>query len=201
MNYKEGDVPDDIQHILDTTHFSDAYMDKVERDLMDDGDIRRYFPNTKIITYPELKKVGRIEQLLPYDKSYFILLFLDSPNSGHWTLCCRHNGAIEFFCSYGSKPSTPLNWNKKINVSLGIDAPYLDILLSKTPLGVWYNPVKYQNDKDLAISTCGRHCCFRIMCLLEYNFGLLEYHGLMTTLKEKERQNYDEIVSELFPQM
>ena len=46
---------------------------------MGDDDIKHYLPNAKIISYSDLQSVNRIEDLLPRNNTYFILLYqLDS---------------------------------------------------------------------------------------------------------------------------
>jgi hypothetical protein len=71
---------------------------------------------------------------------------------------------------------------------------YLSKLLNKTKLKVYYNPIDYQQSKK-DISTCGRHCCFRIINMNKYNRDLSKYHNVMKELKGKSKYNYDEIVS------
>jgi hypothetical protein len=189
-------IPNEINKIIKTTNFSPKKLKTIEYDSMGDDDINAYFPKSRIITYPELKNVSNIEELLPKDKDHFFLLYLQQPNSGHWTMCLNNKGTIEFFCSYGSKPSTPLEWSKKMNRVLGQEKPYLDILLSKTNMPVVYNHVDYQNKKNLDISTCGRHCCFRLYMLLKYNKSLNDYYQMMKNIKNKDNIDYDQIVSE-----
>lgn len=176
-------------------------MDKlkqIELTSMGDNDIRTYYPTSKIITYPELKNYSSIEELLPKNKSYTFLLYLQTPNSGHWTLLSRNNNVIEFFCSYGSTPSTPLKWTKEsIRKNLGMNIPYLDLLLSKTKKNVIYNPIDYQNKINLDISTCGRHCLCRLNTIIDDNLNLNDYYKLISNIKNKTNKTYDEIVASL----
>ena len=46
-------------------------------DPLDDKEIRDYLPDAKILTYNQLENIRKIEELLPNDKSYFFLLYLD----------------------------------------------------------------------------------------------------------------------------
>jgi hypothetical protein len=46
---------------------------EIEKDPMGDDDIKKYFPNAKIIKYSELANYNDITQLLPKDKSFFFL--------------------------------------------------------------------------------------------------------------------------------
>jgi len=129
MEYKKGQIPEQIQKTLDDTEFSPQKMKEIEYESMGDDDIRHYYPNSRILTYSQLKHFQHLDELIPHDKDYFFLLFQESQFVGHWCLVANNNGVVEFFCSYGSSPSAPLKWNKDRNMSLGIYKPYLDILL------------------------------------------------------------------------
>jgi len=194
------EVPREITEALDEP-ITENQVNVLEHTCMGDDDIKHFFPNARIFTYPQLKIYKSIDELIPDHKDYFILLFLETENSGHWTLVANNNNTIEFFCSYGSSPSAPLKWNKDRNKELGITSPYLDNLLNSTEKQVIYNPIDYQDNKDLTISTCGRHCCFRLMCLLKYDLDLNEYYQMLQQIKEEEEQPYDEIVSELINEL
>lgn len=193
---KKNKITNEIIKEIDNNDTED--VSKIVYDAMGDDDINYYFPNSKFITYPDLKKYKNMEELLPNDKSYIFLLYLNKKNSGHWCLLTHNNNCYEFFCSYGSSPSTPLKWlDADRRKELKQDIPYLDFLLSNTKKNVIYNPIDYQNNKDLQISTCGRHDCFRLMCIIKYNLPLTKYYDLMKHLKLKMNMSYDEIVSEL----
>tara|TARA_R110000868_G_scaffold29555_2_gene109934 strand:+ start:588 stop:1199 length:612 start_codon:yes stop_codon:yes gene_type:complete len=198
MNYNDDIViPQQIKQRLIDVEYTPQKMKEIEYDSMGDDDIRDYFPNIKIITYPELKNYNAIEQILPHDKSHCIVLYLQTPSSGHWSMLSKNNNCIEFFCSYGSSPSTPLKWTpESVRIKLNQNVPYLDILLSKTKERVIYNPIDYQNNRDLKVSTCGRHCCLRLTTILKYNMPLNDYYEMMKKIKTTMNMTYDEIVSE-----
>ena len=166
-------------------------------DPLDDKEIIDYLPDAKILTYPELENINTIEQLLPNDKSYFILLYLDSPNSGHWTLLSRYKNTIEFFCSYGSKPDASLLWlDFSTRVELKTDKPHLTRLLNDATnkFKIVYNPIQYQS-KNTSVATCGRYCIYRIKCLLEKNLNLEKFYTHMNGLRRVAGLTNDEIVS------
>jgi hypothetical protein len=174
---------------------------EIAKDPMGDDDIRKYFPNAKILKYSELSKYSDITQLLPRPKTFFFLLYERSPNVGHWTLVSRYidNGkdTIEFFCSYGSKIDAPLSWTPiGIRVQLGEDKPFLSILLDKSPFRVIYNPVQYQSKKS-NISTCGAYDTLRAGELVKHNTTLDEFNDMLREVKKATGLNYDEIVSNL----
>ena len=141
-------------------------IEKVATTPLDNFQLNDYLPNVPIITYNELQKYNSIEQILPHNNSYAVILYQNSENSGHWTALFRKDNNIYFFCSYGSKVDEPLNWiSKKENKKLGINAPYLSILLNKTKMPVYYNKISHQ-DEDRRVSTCGRYVVYFIKNML-----------------------------------
>jgi hypothetical protein len=87
--------------------------EQVIEEPMGDDDIRKYFPNAKIITYSSLNDFNDINELLPKDKDYTFLLIEDSPNKGHWVCVSKYGDVVEFFDSYGGQPDSQLKWNSK----------------------------------------------------------------------------------------
>ncbi len=193
-------IPKKIIEVLDDRDLSAGKVATIIDAAMGDDDIKYYFPKAKILTFPELANYTDIEELLPNEKSYFFLLFLSAPNSGHWTVVSRHNNRAEFFCSYGSRPEDILGWTKSINKQLGQSVNYLGQLFNKTALKVVYNPIGYQSKKQ-NVSDCGRFDCFRVYTILKYDMDLPKFHAMMLDLKKKTGQTYDQIVSEFIPKM
>ena len=63
-----------------------------------DSDLTRYFDQKNyknIIKYSDLANYNSIQQLLPRNKSWKIILIENKMNSGHWTLLLRYNNIIE----------------------------------------------------------------------------------------------------------
>jgi hypothetical protein len=168
---------------------------KVKEDAMSDKLIRQYLPNCKILKYNQFKNYKNLDQIIPNNKDYIIILYETSPNSGHW--CCLMNckGNYEYFDSYGKEPSQPLSWNTPtINHMLGQDKPYLNYLIDSSHPDTFYNDIEYQSTKN-DINTCGRHCIFRILCMIKKDFNLKQYYKFMKSLKNKSNEQYDTIVS------
>jgi len=166
---------------------------EVETNSISDSEIKYYLPNCVIKTYPELENINDIEQLLPENSSYFILLYLDTENSGHWTTLKRFNNDIQYFCSYGTYPDKQMNWyGKELRKELGETELYLTKLLNKTKLNVNYNDIDYQNKDNLDIVTCGRHC----INFIKSKKDLKQYFKMMSKLKKDSGKDYDELVSE-----
>ena len=163
---------------------------------MDDSDIRQYLPNAKIMRYSGLARLSDIEQLLPTDKSYVVLLYENTPGSGHWVALMRYGRTIEFFCSYGSKIDAPLRWqNPRDNAMLGQTAPFLSQLLNKAKrkFRAIHNPVAYQSKRD-GVATCGAWDVMRINQMKNHNQDLQDFHQFMESVKKETGLTYDEIV-------
>ena len=78
---------------------------------LSDEDIQRILGgDAKIIKYAELGQLNDIDQLLPNEKDYCIILYEDRPNRGHWTALLKYNNLYEHFDSYGVKPDSELKW-------------------------------------------------------------------------------------------
>lgn len=186
---------------------------KLEKELivspLGDDDIKFFLPNAKIMKYNELNNYNTIEELLPKNKSFAIILYENQPNKGHWTTIMRYKDKnrgdiIEFFDSLADngEPDAPLKWvTKKENKMLGQGHPILTDLLNKTNKPVIYNKLKFQsegNKKDgNIINTCGRHCLLRLITMLGNNYNLEQYQQFMKEVKEESKNTYDEIVSHL----
>ena len=171
-------------------------VEEIIEEPMDDGDIRQYLPNAKVMRYSGLSRLSDIEQLLPTDKSYVILLYENTPGSGHWVALMRYGRTIEFFCSYGSKIDAPLRWqNPKDNAMLGQTAPFLSQLLNKAKgkFRAIHNPVAYQSSKQ-GVATCGAWDVMRINQMKNHNQDLHEFHDFMESVKKETGLTYDEIV-------
>jgi len=172
-------------------------VEEIIEEPMDDGDIRAYFPNAKIMRYSSLAKMSDIEQLLPRDKTYAFLLYEDSPGSGHWVVVLRYGTTIEFFCSYGSKIDGPLKWyNPKDNAMLGQSKPYLSMLLKKADkkFKAIHNAVPFQSSKH-GVATCGAWDVMRVNQLVNHNQDLHEFQSYMEDVKKETGLTYDEIVA------
>lgn len=177
---------------------------KVNKISIGDDDIRRYFgPQAKIITYDNLKNYNSIDELLPNEKDYAFILYLNSQHSGHWILLTRYKTmsghcVIEYWDPYGKQIDDPLHWhNKRKLEGMGVDEPYLTNLISDAVnnKNCTYieNRTKYQKYGD--VKSCGRHCIFRLMNFLECNRNAQDYYKYMKQLKKQLKVSYDDIVS------
>ena len=164
---------------------------------LSDEDIQKILGgDAKIIKYAELGELHDIDQLLPNEKDYCIILYEDRPNRGHWTALLKYNGLYEHFDSYGVKPDSELKWiGAKRNRQLNQDEPYLTQLLKQEEEKYIYNNVGYQN-KDSRVNTCGSHVVHRLYRLKNDNMSLSDYYHFMKSLKDQTNTGYDVIVTE-----
>lgn len=161
-----------------------------------DDDIKRILPDAKIIDYESLKKYSSIDELLPNDKDYVIILYEDRQNSGHWVCLLRDNNTIEFFCSYGTYPDHQLKWvDYNTRKELGSDVPLLSHLLDSCPYDVIYNEIPYQSENK-EIATCGKHVIFRIRQHLN-DMNLEEYQDIVKKTKP-DGMSYDEYINNYY---
>lgn len=179
------------------TKFDEEDLEEIEETPMADSTIREYLPDAKIIKYDDLNDLTSIEELLPSNKSYAIMLVEHAPNNGHWLALSRYDDIIEHFCSYGSKPDEYLKWNNETtNEKLGQGRKRLTELLNNYSGEVVYNPIEYQLDaRD--IQTCGRHDVYRIQKLLNDNMDLDQYYQHMKDMKNKIGGSFDDVVASI----
>jgi hypothetical protein len=173
-------------------------IDEVIEDPLDDSEIRHYLPDAKIMTYKELGKYRHINELLPEETDYAIILYLDAPNKGHWTAVLKYNNVYEMFDPYGIKElDEELKWTPcPQRIKLGVAIPYMTRLfntIEKPAKGV-LSTYDYQDDKT-SVNSCGRHCVYRILKLLDNKMDIQQYYNHMKKLRKDYNLTYDEIVS------
>ena len=177
-------------------NLSKQKLEEIIETPMGDDDIHHYFPDAKIMKYNVLNNYNDIDELLTEPLDYAFLLYEQSPNSGHWCVISKYDDMYEFFDPYGETDESILKWeSKETNEELGQGKPTLSNLFKKEKNKLIINNIDYQLENP-DINTCGRHCCFRILNLINYNRNLDEYHQLMNFIKKKFNMPYDIIVSE-----
>lgn len=169
-------------------------LKKIEEVPLSDDMIKKYLPECKIITNKDLSKYNSIDELFG-NNNYIIILFLNSPNSGHWISLIRYNNVIEYFDPYGNDPKKTYDYvDDKTTSDLGIEKYYLDELLKNSGYNVLFNNFKYQSlNQDQ--NSCGRHSIFRILCGMK-GMSLPAYYLYMQNEKKKNKDlSFDDIVS------
>lgn len=164
----------------------------VKIESMSDALLKQYLDNVRIFTSNELGKYNDIDELLPRNNTYFIILYEQVPHRGHWTCVTRANDEISYFDSYGKRPDYALDdWFKSNKLQTNKN---LTKLFDNTKLNVFYNDVDYQGHGS-DISTCGRHAVCFIICSTKKNMDLHDYNKMMEKLKEMTKLDYDELAS------
>ena len=151
-----------------------------------------------ILKYSQLKNYRYITYLLKYNGDFKIILFEQSPNTGHWCLLLRYNDTIEFFDPYGKPPLYSLNYSKQSNEQLDQRPEYLSKLLNQNKFKVIYNKYPFQSP-DPNISTCGKHLLLRLSLFKEKGYDLLQYITFFENRKRKYKLSNDKLVALLIP--
>jgi len=171
-------------------------IEEIERKSLSDSDIKKVLGrNCKIIKYSQLSKYSDLEQLLPKNIDFVVVLIENSPNVGHWCALLKYNNIFEWFDSYGFKVDQDLGWTPmQKRKQLNEDVLYLSKLLNKSSRECIYNNIKYQEMSN-QINTCGTHVCCRIWHLMKKNLSLPQYYKMMKTIHDRTGYTYDEVAS------
>ena len=165
-----------------------------------DSDLTRYFGKRdfkNILKYSDLANYHSIQQLLPRNKSWKIILIENQLNSGHWALLLRYGNTIEWFNSYGTFPSLELDFISYLqNSFLNQDVKHLNILLTQalSKFKIIYNKRQLQKVQD-GVNTCGKWVIWRIIMMEKYNMDLQQFINLVDNLKKQYKLSSDELVS------
>lgn len=161
--------------------------------MMTDLDFKRYFgDDVPILKYSELGNYNNIQELLPEDKSFVIVLTESEYNSGHWCVLMRYGNTIEWFDAYGVHPEGELSFiPKAVKKMLGQDKYYLSRLLETMPSNMKfvYNNKKFQVLKD-GVNTCGRWVVARIL-MMRFGYTLPEFIEKLKRKKRETSKPYD----------
>jgi hypothetical protein len=165
-----------------------------------DGDIERHtgVKKEEIIKYSDLKNYPKIEDLLPADKSFKIILIEDRFNSGHWVCVMRYDKTIEYFNSYGCKWDTDWKFiNRMIRMILQQNTNEMTRLMDTASADGWktiWNKHRFQKLSS-KIQTCGRWCVLRIE-MLKMGYTLQQFYDFIKSCEKKMGEKSDFIVSQ-----
>jgi len=156
---------------------------------MSNFDLEKYLEinPSDIIKYSELSNYDSIQQLLPKDDSFKVLLIEDKPNSGHFVGLFRFGKTIEYMNSYGAKWDT--DWRfipRMVRLILGQATNDLTRLFDKAKkdgFSVVYNKKRLQK-LDPKIQTCGRFVAMR-RHLGKMGYNLTQYQQEIENLRDK----------------
>jgi hypothetical protein len=158
-----------------------------------DTNIRQWLPDCKILEYDWLENFKTIDDLLPNDNDYCVILYERENHIGHWICVMKHSGKIEHFDPLGLKPDKQLTWiSKQKRKELNSFVPYLTKIYKRSKQKVIWNKYKYQSD---TASTCGRWVVLRLLCF-KVGLSLNEFHKWFLKHKKSNETN-DEMVLKL----
>jgi hypothetical protein len=184
-------------------HLKNPNKEELKRQIKEeitDSDLTRYFGKRdfkNILKYSDLKNYKTLQQLLPRNKSWKVILIESTYNQGHWTLLMRYNDTLEWFNSYGTFPSLELDYISDIqNDRLNQDIKYLNILLTKglKMFKIIYNKKKLQKLEE-GVNTCGKWVILRLMMLETYNMDLSKFLKFIEDLSKEYKLSSDELVT------
>ena len=190
-----------LQHYIH--HLKNPNKQKLQQQIKEeitDGDLTRYFGKRdfkNILKYSDLANYNSMQQLLPRNKSWKIILIENEHNSGHWTLLLRYNNTIEWFNSYGTFPSAELDFiSPQQKAMLNQDIKHLNILLTQAlpKFHIIYNKRKLQELKD-GVNTCGKWIILRIIMMEKFNMDLNQFIQFIDKLKKQFKLSSDELVT------
>lgn len=159
---------------------------------LSDDDIQLLLhPDTNILTYPMLKDVENIDDILDEKGRCIILYLTENKNTGHWVCLLKQpNNTLEFFDPLGSGIDEQFKFiPKEQRIKLNQTRPFLTNLLKKSGYKVIMNRYPFQKDIS-TIATCGRHCVSR---LVHQHLTLPNYYKMIM----KSGLSPDEFVSRL----
>lgn len=179
-----------------------AYYGGQLKKMMSNDDFPKYLPDSasKIMLYRDLKKYNTIDDLLPNDFDYRIILIETKRGEGHWMSLVKKDGCIYFNDSYGMTFSEELTMIPMfVRRMLGQENDEIR-RLAKNALNkyeVFINPYQFQEDVP-NVNTCGRWVCFFIKCL-EEGFSYDEMSKKVETQELKQGKPSDILVIDWFP--
>jgi hypothetical protein len=141
----------------------DKIIQKSEIISLSGEDLLKIAPNTKILSYTELRSYTSIDQLLSPHEAVIILYELEI-NVGHWvSLFKKDTNTLEFFDSYGLSVDEELKFAKEnTRIHKGQELNHLSFLIQNSGYGLIENKVQLQKNLE-DINTCGRYAAYRIL--------------------------------------
>jgi len=163
---------------------------------LSDKDITKMIPKTNIFTYPQLKNIRHIDEILRHNDdgtgSAIMLYLTDSDKSGHWISILKRNNEIEVFDSYGkSLEELPKFMNGVMDHKQPISL--LKNLISGAGYKLVTNNKQIQKD-SIDIQTCGRHA---VMRQLFRGLDIKDYHKFLNMIKKEDSISADDLVTGL----
>lgn len=176
-------------------------MKKILAYSLSDADIRTILgQDCKIVEYCDLDKYKSMDDLLPNDTDYVIILIESQQNSGHWCAITKRDKVISTFDSYGVKLQDELNFiSRTMNRMLGNTKQELENLIKSCAddVEVIYNKTALQSQSP-SVTSCGRWCCSFIQ-LFKLGYSLPEFLEIVNNQCEEHDVPPDVLVSKWIP--
>ena len=165
---------------------------------MTDSDVERFFGSgieSEVMTYSQLVNYKTIDELLPNDFDFRIILVEQMRNKGHWVLILKYNGVIEDFDSYGKGIEPQRNLIAAgMNRLLGQERNHLKHLISRSPYKYVINKHCFQSLKP-DVNTCGRWATLRIIMAKSLSMDLPEFTEMVKKASRDMKLIPDAVVS------
>lgn len=189
-------IKKNLLYNLNNNEITKEKADELKLKPLGDDDINNFY-NSKIILNSDIEKYNNIDEILPNNPDYVIILFRSSKNQGHWVLLSKYDNNIEYFDSYGYDISYPINWiNDDIKKELN-EYDFLTDLLKKSNYKIIVNKYAFQDRNNLNIATCGRWCLIRALTIMKKKLSLTDFTKIMKYIKNKSKLSYDNIISDI----
>jgi hypothetical protein len=166
---------------------------------MSDADLEKYTGVTpeEILKYCDLHNYATIEDLLPEDKSFRIILIEKYYNNGHWVAAMRYGQTIEYFNSYGLRWDADWKFiTRMIRFILGEGTNEMSRLMNQAAdegYQTIYNHTPFQKFSK-TVNTCGRWCVFRVETM-RMNYSLPEFSKFVHDQAKRLKHSKDFVVA------
>ena len=157
----------------------DNLTNKLKTYPLSNFDIKNIDDNINI-TYSNQLENLRFADLFSMTNNIGILLWLNTPKSGHWLGLIRDNKkkTIEIFDSY----AYPFNQiNQKLNSQMNVSPQISLNLITKSGYKAIFNKKIYQDRKDMSDATCGKWVLLRLAL---HNYSLAQFDNFLKQLEK-----------------
>ena len=166
---------------------------------MSDADLEKYtgVAPEDILKYCDLKNYATVDELLPEDKSFRIILIEKNYNNGHWVAIMRHGQTVEYFNSYGLRWDADWKFiTRMIRTILGEGTNEMSRLMAQADddgyQTIW-NHTRFQKFSP-TVNTCGRWCTLRVETM-RMGYSLPEFTEFVHDQAKRLKQSTDFVVS------
>ena len=168
---------------------------------LSDSDLRSILGgDLRIIKYADLDNFKSLNELLPENNSYVVILIESEHNSGHWVTISFRDNVFTILDSYGCDIRDELNFiSRSMNYILGNTKKEMTDLIKNTSdcCEVIYNKERLQS-KNSGIATCGRWCSAYIS-YFKMGYDLEEFLNFIYKRCEESGLPPDVVVTKLIP--